>query len=243
MIVMHGNYILAAQLSRNPHITNFWLTGLGSQIFPRLIAATRIHSPAMQRAAIGVRMHSGWGVLVAATPSAEIIERRRIDVISDNMKARQRGNQPYHRAAELGAVKAEKYLAEYTAETERLAYDAIGKTIAEMKRRGYEITAAALLLGSGHKLPPVPQILASHPLIHTAEGELFRETIRCACESLGVPVLRLPERELADRAKEVLGPYSSTALRKIAIAGRSLGPPWTADHKAAALGACIALYG
>jgi len=145
----------------------------------------------MQRAAIGVRMHSGWGVLVAVAESAGIIERCRIDVISDDRDARQRGNQPYHRAAELGVANAEKYLAEYTVETERLAREAIGKAIAEMKKRGYHITAAALLLPSARKLPPLPQILASHPLIRTAEGELFRATIRRACESLGVPVLGL----------------------------------------------------
>lgn len=195
----------------------------------------------MQRAAIGVRMHSGWGVLVAVTKSAEIIERRRIDVVTDDMRARQRGNQPYHRAAELGIADAEKYLAEYTVESDRLAREAIGKAIAEIKKRGYHITAMALLLASGRKLPPLPQILASHPLIHTAEGEFFRETVRRASESLGIPIVGLRERDLSDRAKEFLGPSSSIVRRKIASAGRFLGPPWTVDYKAAAMGACIAL--
>jgi len=197
----------------------------------------------MPRVAIGVRMHSGWGVLVAVTQSAAIIERRRIDVISKETNAAHLGSQPYHRAAELGVAKAEKYLAQYTAESERLACDAIATLMVEMKRGGYQITVAALLLASQRQLPPLPKILASHPLIHTAEGELFRETIRRACESLGIPVLRLRERDLSDRAKEALGPSFSTVLRKIEIAGKFLGPPWTADHKAAALGASIALRG
>jgi len=81
-----------------------------------------------------------------------------------------------------------KNLAEYTAESERLAREAISSTLAGLKSRGYEIIAVALLFSAGRKLPPLPQILASHPLIHAAEGELFCQTIRRSCESLAIPV-------------------------------------------------------
>jgi hypothetical protein len=195
----------------------------------------------MERAALGVRMHSGWGVLVAVTESRDIIERRRLDVITDDMRAKRRGNQPYHRAEELGLQEAEKYLAEYTAESDRLAREALSNTVTELKSRGYEIVAVALLLSARRKLPPLPQILASHPLIHTAEGELFRQTILCSCESLTIPVFGLTERELEICAKVSLGASSSRVLRKIALAGKSLGPPWTGDHKSAALAAYVAL--
>ena len=39
----------------------------------------------------------------------------------------------------------------------------------------------------------------------------------------------------------LLGASSSEVLRKIALAGKSLGPPWTSDHKSAALAACVTL--
>jgi hypothetical protein len=195
----------------------------------------------MERAALGVRMHSGWGVLVAVTDAAEIIERRRVEVITEGMRAKQRGNQPYHRAEQLGLPEAEKYLAEYGAECDRLARQALSNTIADLKSRGYEIIAVALVLSAGRKLPPLPRILASHPLIHAAEGELFRQTIRRSCESLAIPVFGLPDRELMNCAKALLGASSAKVLRKIARAGKSLGPPWTSDHKSAALAACVRL--
>lgn len=50
--------------------------------------------------------------------------------------------------------------------------EAISNTLADLKSRGYEIIAVALLLSAGRKLP-LPQILASHPLIHAAEANFF----------------------------------------------------------------------
>ena len=195
----------------------------------------------MKPAAIGLRMHSGWGVLVAASESMEIIERRRIDLIGTDVYAQHRGNQPYHRAAEIGGQKAEKYIAEFTAACDDAAHGVIGQAIADLKLREYKVIAAGLILASGRKLPPLPQILASHPMIHTAEGELFRQIVRRACESLELPVLGLPERELEVFAKKRLGASCEKVLREIATAGKMLGAPWTADHKAAALAAVLAL--
>ena len=101
--------------------------------------------------------------------------------------------------------------------------------------------AAAVLLASGRKLPPLPQILAAHPLIHTAEGELFRDTIRRACELLNIPAMGIPERDIERQAKEVFAAATPRIIGQLAKAGKALGPPWNADHKCAALAACIAL--
>src|SRR6266481_1560837 len=118
----------------------------------------------MKRAALGIRMHSGWGVLVAVSEAIEIVDRRRIVVTNDDGP---RGNQPFHHAEELGLQRAEAFLAQYRAESEHLAREAIEAATKQMTARGYKVTAAALLLASGRSLPALPQILASHPLIHT----------------------------------------------------------------------------
>jgi hypothetical protein len=107
--------------------------------------------------------------------------------------------------------------------------------------RGYRVAKAALLLASGRRLPSLSQILAAHPLVHSAEGELFRETVRQACESLSIPVLGYKERELEAEAIRLLGDSFPRVVRQFAAAGKSVGPPWTADHKSAALGAYLAL--
>ena len=183
-------------------------------------------------------MHSGWGVLVAVNENSEILDRQRIVVCNRNGP---RGNQPYHHAQELGLPNAQKFLTDYTAETCRLAEKELSKIVSNLNTRGYTPIAAAILLASGRKLPQLSQILAAHPLIHTAEGELFRDTVRHACESLSIPVLGIPERDVQSHAKTVFSFSAPKVTAQLAKAGKSIGPPWTADHKCAALAACIAL--
>jgi hypothetical protein len=189
----------------------------------------------MKRAAFGIRMHSGWGVLVAVSEGIEVIDRRRIVVTKDDGP---RGNQPFHHAEELGLPKAEAFLAKYRSEAEGLAREAIEAAFKDAEVHGYRIAAAALLLASGRPLPALPKILASHPLIHTAEGELFREVVSSACVAHRIAVARYRERDLEGIAKAAL---AESTKQRLVNAGRILGPPWTADYKAAALAACIAL--
>ena len=193
----------------------------------------------MKPAAFGIRMHSGWGVLVTITDSMEVLDRRRIAVVSDDAPG---GKMPFHRAEGLGLPRAEKYLANYTAKCDRLARQELGRALDDVKARGHKVTSAGLVLASGRTLPDLAHILAAHPLIHTAEGELFRDSVRRACESLTVPVLGYRERDLPECASKLLGNTSPKILRQIAGMGKTLGPPWTADHKSAALAACLALH-
>ena len=62
----------------------------------------------MKPAALGVRMHSGWGVLVAVSGDAasiEIIDRRRIVTIDASVPG---AKQPYHHAANLALGESER---------------------------------------------------------------------------------------------------------------------------------------
>jgi len=195
----------------------------------------------MRRAALGVRMHSGWGVLVAISGDAnliELVDRRRIvttDPGADGAK------QPYHHAASLGLPKSEQYLADCATVSERLALAAVAQVVRELDGRHYRIVGSAVLLASGRPLPSLSQILASHPLIHTAEGEFFRDAVRKACERLEIPVTVVRERDLGERAKTVFGNAANRMQHSISNLGSSIGPPWTKDHKAAALAASMIL--
>ena len=113
--------------------------------------------------------------------------------------------------------------------------------VRELDARHYRIVGAAVLLASGRPLPSLAKILASHPLIHTAEGEFFRNAVRRACEGLKISVTTVRERELEERAKTAFGDAASRVRRRIASLGSSIGPPWTKDHKTAALAAAMIL--
>ena len=186
-------------------------------------------------------MHSGWGVLVAVagdTESVEIVERRRIAVTDPKMSG---GTQPYHHAANLKLQEAERHIANCAAVSERLAVAAIEHVIHELDLRECRLAGSAVLVASGRPLPPLAKILAAHPLIHTAEGEFFRNAIRNACARLKISVEAVRERDLEERMKTAYGPSAGRLQRSLESAGKSLGPPWSKDHKTAALAAVIVL--
>jgi hypothetical protein len=195
----------------------------------------------MKRAALGIQMHSGWGVVVAVAgeiKSIEILDRRRI-VTADPAVAG--ANQPYHHASHLELSAAENYLASCTATSSRMASMAIEELLRELEGNRYRITGASVLLASGRSLPAVAKILASHPLIHTAEGEFFRHAVRRGCENLQIPVTAIRERELDKQAEATFGSEASRMRASIAGMRNSIGPPWTKDHKTAALAAALVL--
>lgn len=192
----------------------------------------------MKNAALGIRMHSGWGVVVAIDDKREVIDRRRIVLVDERAPG---GKMPFHYAEKMALPAADKFLSSYTAESDRQANHELAKVHQDLSARGYHIAAAAVVLASGRALPELPQILASHALIHTAEGELFRDSARRACRALGLKVIGYRERDLPVQIKTIFGRSADKLISSINRAGKILGPPWTGDYKAAAFAACLAL--
>jgi len=195
----------------------------------------------MKRAAIGIRMHSGWGALVAVANSdgaVEVLERRRVAVTIPGTPG---ANQPYHFAEKLELAEAEKFLGNCFAASKRLALAAVRDVVDELRGRQYRVIGSAVLLASGRVLPPLAKILASHAVIHAAEGEFFREVFSKACADLDLSVTGVRERDLDERVKTTLGKAAARMRQQISTMGRAIGPPWTADQKTAALPALIVL--
>jgi len=195
----------------------------------------------MKRAAIGVRMHSGWGALVAVSTSGntvEIIERRRIAVIASGSAG---AKQPYHFAKNLSLAEAEKFVGSCFAASKCLALAVLRDVSEKLLERHYRLAGSAVILASGRALPPLSKILGSHAAIHAAEGEFFREVFSKACEDLELSVTGIRERDLQERANTTFGKATAGMQHQLSRFGRSLGPPWTADQKTAALAALIVL--
>ena len=199
--------------------------------------AARSKSTASE-AALGFRSHSGWAVLVAvAGLGAEpvVIVRRRVEL------SRRTPRQPFHAAEGRPFVAAEGLIRRSTEEAAALAERALGEAIDELRAAGHEARASGVLLAAGRPLPGLREILASHALIHAAEGELFREVLRQASRQCGLSVIAVKERELEERAARALNRPAEELVRRVAEWGRALGPPWTKDEKRAALVAWLAL--
>jgi hypothetical protein len=194
-------------------------------------------------AALGFRAHSGWAAVVAiAGPlrSPAIVERGRIELVDPRDP---HGKQPYHAAAELELKEAQKLITQCTKKTKILARQGLRKITADLRKKGYEVNGCGVLQGSGRALPALARILASHPLLHTAEGILFRDVLTQASEHYKISVTAVRERELFVQSTAELGLSADELQRRLSEIGKPLGPPWGQDEKYAALVAWLALAG
>jgi hypothetical protein len=193
-------------------------------------------------AAVGFRVHSGWSALVAVALESRrpvVLCRKRVQLVETfNYDFRQ----PYHTAKKTSLEEGREFISNVKSQAAKLAAGGLREVQAEIKSAGYRLVAAALLLASGRPLPALEDILASHALIHTADGELFREAISEACARCKLPLARTKEKKLLAEAAQSLGLGEPTLQKRITELGRPLGAPWSQDEKFATLAAWLALH-
>ncbi len=191
--------------------------------------------------ALGFRAHSGWSTLVAVSGerhSPLVVDRRQIQLSEPTIHG---SKQPYHAAQMLKLDEAEKFVNRCIEDATRRAEQALRTAIDCLCQKGDSVVGCGILLGSGRPTPALATTLASHALIHTAEGELFRKALVNASERYGLPVTGVKERELFDRGTVDLHIPVDKLKRHVAELGRAIGPPWRQDEKLAALAAWVAL--
>jgi hypothetical protein len=197
----------------------------------------------LAHAALGLRAHSGWAALVAvAGPvgAPTVIDRHRIELADADVAG---AMQPYHAAARLELAKAEKVIERSVTRGRLLAVQALERVVGNVKGTGHDVVGCGILLASGRPITTLAATLASHALIHTAEGELFRSVLIYASEQCGLPVTRVRERELFTLAGAELAIPAHDLRARLAEMGRAVGPPWRQDEKYAALVAWLSLGG
>jgi hypothetical protein len=194
-----------------------------------------------EQAAVGFRVHSGWAAAVAVSlekGQPVVLARQRVHLVNTFTYE---FRQPYHTAEKMLDGQAREFLSRIQAEARRLAHRAIREIESRTQEQGVTLTRCGLLLASGRPLPALEKILASHALIHTADGELFREAILHASARCGLGDFRIKEKELLDRAGDDLRLNSAVLLRRVTELGRPFGSPWSQDEKFATLAAWLAL--
>jgi hypothetical protein len=195
----------------------------------------------LKQAALGFRVHSGWAAVVAVCvdKGAPIVfARQRVHLVETFTYE---FRQPYHTAEKMLPSQGREFISRMQAEARGLACRAIRNFQSDLQKRDLKLTRCALLLASGRALPELDKILASHALIHTADGELFREALLHASTRCGLRDFRIRERELLDRAAQALRLKSAALMRRATELGRPFGAPWSQDEKFATLGAWLAL--
>jgi hypothetical protein len=197
----------------------------------------------VRRAAIGLRAHSGWAALVALAGeggSVDVLLRERVEMTDASLPG---AKQPYHAAEGLPLAEAAALLKRYRRQAGRMARLGLGEVTKELSRSGHRVMGVGILLAAGRSGSTLEATLASHALIHTADGNHFRDALREASEELGLRVTSVPERGLVDDAARSLGLTGGELQRRLVELGRPLGAPWTQDQKLAALVAWMVVVG
>jgi len=195
----------------------------------------------MKQAAIGFRVHSGWAAVVAVCVekgAPVVLERKRVHLVKTFTYT---FRQPYHTAEKMQLPEARQFIAQVDKEAKQLAHRAIHSLQSELERLEIKLTRASLLLASGRPLPELSKILASHALIHTADGELFREALSYAAKRCGIEMVGIKERELLECARRTLHMQPAALLRRVTELGKPFGSPWSQDEKFATLAAWVTL--
>lgn len=186
-------------------------------------------------AALGLAPHSGWAALIgvggsSATP--RVLVRERIEMASSRDPE---SRQPYHAVEGLEVAEAARRLAGYAATAERMAHRAIERTVGQLDRDGHRVVGLGILEAAGRKGASLAAVLASHALIHSADGDHFRNAIAAAGERCHLTATRVRTRDLDREAAAAIGKAPLALQQAVRELGRELGPPWAADQKAAAL--------
>ena len=193
---------------------------------------------AMKRVGVGFREHTGWAAMVAlggGVSAPVVVARSRYELCDDELP-----RAVYHAARPLDPENAEKLVRSVVESARTTAEWQLRRTVAELDAAGYRVVGTAV--GAPRSVPDdLGEILGSHALVHTAEGQLFREAIAEASESLGLRVVRFAQQELFEEAAGHIGTSDASLKAQLTGLGRALGPPWQRDQKEAAAAAWLAL--
>jgi hypothetical protein len=166
--------------------------------------------------AVALSVHTGWAACVLAggdVRSPHILTREHVELAPDPERF------VFHRAAEMTQADAKRWVA-------RLHREAIGRAIGVLKRlasRG-DVAACAVVAKLG-RIPDLPDVVASHPRIHTCEGLFYRDVLLEAAREVGLDPRLVPPADLNPNEPA------------LAAAGRVVGKPWNRDWKLASLAA------
>jgi hypothetical protein len=167
-----------------------------------------------------------------------VLARERLELADPKLPG---SKQPYHAIEPLPLAAAQAQLATFKSSAARLAAAGIRALAHVARAAGVEARTAGIIDSAGRSGATLAATLASHALIHSADGNHFREALAAGCAAQGLPVIRIRQRDLAAVAAAELGGSPEELRTRVAQLGRDVGSPWGADQKGAALIAWLLL--
>lgn len=193
-------------------------------------------------AVIGFKVHTGWTTHVVVSgerPIMEVFARGRTELLPAD------GSIPrfvYHEAAQLSEAGGAGLVSRAQSAARKAAAENVSAVLAGMRSRGVVVKTCALVAGASRLRPgaALPAILQSHPLIHAAEGALFRDAVDAACRECGLALVIVPESDAWAEAARACNCTEPDVRQYVAALRGIVGPPWGADEKIATAAALAA---
>jgi hypothetical protein len=189
------------------------------------------------KAAVGFRVKSGWAtavLLVGPVQTPEALGRRIVNLSDPDVPE---SKQPYHAA--MGVLEEdEAKIRHRTTVVRRMAARSVTELLDHFRAAGYQVRGAGLVVGS--QIDP-ESISNPHIRAHALEGRLFRSVLEGALQAHGLSCSVVVERDVYSNAAALLARPEDDLKRALSGLGRSLGGPWLAEEKLAALAAWMTL--
>ncbi len=194
-------------------------------------------------ATVGVAERGNAAVLVTVASDGTLLDRRRIDLTEPGL--------PTHPHHHEGSWAMGRYLNTPGARTMSLAeavslVERVRGAAARGARAGLDALAtsvpvpiAAVAIRACPVLPPtIEERIADHRAQTMADSVMYREALATAADARGWSVYWYDRDDVLREAAAALGGADIPA--HLLAMGRSVGPPWQASHKLAAIAAIAA---
>jgi hypothetical protein len=179
---------------------------------------------------IGVADHGGWAVLVTVARDGKLLDRRRVELVDEGLP-----KIPHHSEGQaLPLDEAVALVERVRASAERhakLVLDAEAKTVPGRIR--------GVALRHCPELPPtIAERIQDYRAQNVADWVMYRQALAAAAEARGWAVHWYDAKKVLDAASAALRIKDLDA--HFVQLRRSIGPPWSMDHKLAMAAAIVA---
>src|SRR5215469_8899108 len=177
---------------------------------------------------VGISDHGGWAVLVTVAKDGALLDRRRVDLVDENLPKLPHHSEGQRRPLEDAVELVERV--RVSAERHAvLALDALSIAVPHI---------LGVALRRCQELPPtLAERIKDYRAQNVADWVMYRKALATGAEAHGWPVHWYDAKKVFGAASQALGVENLDGY--FLRVRRAIGPPWDKDHKLAMAAAIV----
>jgi hypothetical protein len=179
---------------------------------------------------VGISDHGGWAVLVTVAADGALLDRRRVELVDEDLP-----KIPHHSEGQSLPIDQAVALVERV----RLSAEAHAKLCLHAVAHSVPVRIRGVALRECQSLPAtVAERIKDYRAQNVADWVMYRKALAAAAEAFGWAVHWYDSRKVFDAAGQAL--HVDDIEAHFLRLRRSVGPPWSRDHKLAMAAAIVA---